>query len=242
MYSGDPHSVSAIPVGCMYLAKPKSAILSSASALALVNNRFWGLRSLCMRFCARMARRPDAICFMKCRATSSVTRPCFLINSDTSPPAQYSRTRKIFFSSLMMSWSLMMLPWRERWRTWISDSRDSRSLRLSLSSRISFTATRWPVSACRARQTTAKEPRPICLSTRQCPIWRTSVEGVDVAGAGPTAGSPGADGGGSTSMGAPLPPFKRGSTTRISRENCYADSTCDATAVTTDRRARRPGD
>ena len=98
-----------------------------------------------------------------------------------------------------------MFPCLLRCRTWISDSKDSRSLRLSLSRRISLTATRWPVSACLARHTTAKDPRPICLSTCQCPIRRGATGAGATAGAEPGSAGASAAGGGSTSIdGAPL--------------------------------------
>mmetsp|Transcript_35046 Transcript_35046/g.87702 ORF Transcript_35046/g.87702 Transcript_35046/m.87702 type:complete len:201 (-) Transcript_35046:113-715(-) len=128
-----------------------------------------------MRFCARMARSPAASCTMKLRATASVTRPRRLMNSDRSPPAQYSSTRNIRFSSLMISCSLMMLSCLLRCNTLISDSSDSRNLRLSFSSLISLMATSSPVSTCRARHTTAKEPLPICFSTSHRPITHGDV-------------------------------------------------------------------
>ena len=140
-----------------------------------------------MRFCARMARSPEAIWAMKRRATGSSTRPTRRMNSDTSPPAQYSRTRNMRRSSLMMSCSFMMLSWRLRRSTLISDSSDSRSLRLSFSSCISFTATLARVVTCRARHTTANEPRPICFSTSHCPMTR----GVETVAAGDAPGAAG---------------------------------------------------
>jgi len=45
-----------MPVGWMYRANPKSAILSVASGVGAVSSRFCGFRSRWIRFCARIAR------------------------------------------------------------------------------------------------------------------------------------------------------------------------------------------
>ena len=61
-----------------------------------------------------------------------------------------------------------------RCRMLTSLSRLCRSLAFRRSRLISFTAASSPVAACRARQTTAKEPAPRCAPRTQFPTRRGS--------------------------------------------------------------------
>ena len=184
MYKGEPHSVSARPLGCTYRAKPKSAILSVAEvydasfsepsdafseAVPLLtsartsvagvrhSSRFCGFRSRCMRFRARISRRPPAICAANVRATGSATRRTRRRYCDRSPSAQCSSTRNTVWlgSSFTMSSSAMMFSCSHERSTSISDSSERRSLRFRRRVLISLTATHFdaPVSVSVSRVT-----------------------------------------------------------------------------------------
>ena len=74
------------------------------------SSRFCGFRSRCMRFRARISRRPPAICAANVRATGSATRRTSRRYCDRSPSAQPSTRNTVWLgSSFTMSSSAMML-------------------------------------------------------------------------------------------------------------------------------------
>ena len=117
-------------------------------------------------WCAWQYARADAVCEKKRHASHSLSRPCAMMRSMTSPPDAYSITRKRLASDSMTSYRRMMFGWcsifmmaTSRW-TMRSVSSFSRALSMILM------ATRVPNGRCVASFTLPNWPSPIVFSSR----------------------------------------------------------------------------
>ena len=140
-----------------------------------------------MRFCARMARSPEAIWAMKRRATrllhaSNATDELGHVSPGTV--LEDEEYAALFLDDVVQLYDVVVAAAPQH-----ADLGLERLAQLAVELfQRSFTAhlgTR--VVTCRARHTTANEPRPICFSTSHCPMTR----GVETVAAGDASGAAG---------------------------------------------------
>lgn len=178
MYSGLPQKEQASqPEFMPGFARPRSAILMWPS---IPRRMFSGFMSRQITFWAWRQDRPRKIYIMQNLAIYQLNRRYFLIRPKSSPPAQYSSTKTIYFSaqnaylssiingclaSSMISLSFMTI-FFFLFLTTISFS-------------MSFMAQNWLSCLDLQRKTLEKPPDPICfISQKSCmEIWWGEVDG-----------------------------------------------------------------